>query len=95
MLKEKGSIRIDNVVVRGSAERNSHVGNALLATLDLYEHADRCFIDGNDHIFVRELFAILFVAKPHVETELTEDTQEHLAVADDGFEFLRTFIVDG
>src|SRR5262245_64734715 len=60
----------------------------LLAALNLDERSDRRLVDGDDHVLSRELFPVFLVAEPHVQTELTEDGEEHVAIGHDRLELL-------
>src|ERR1051325_3833846 len=84
-------VRIEQVIGRTAPERHRHLVNAVRAALDLDERPDRRFVDCDDHVVERELFAVLLVAEPHVEPELFEHAQQHGAVADDGLELVAHF----
>src|SRR5690349_20377729 len=85
------AIRVDEVVAGSAAERLRRVGDSSVAAFDLDERPDRRFVQRQQHIVERELFAILLIAEPDAEAELLEDAHDERAVADDGLELFAQF----
>src|SRR5262249_5717546 len=88
ILEEQAAVRVEHVVAGTAPEAFRHRGDALIAALDLDEHADGRFVDRHDHVLVRVLLPVFLVPEPDVEAQLLEDAEEQLAVAHDGFELV-------
>ena len=69
-----------------AAERSGGQLDSALAALELEVGANRRFVNRDDDVFERELFAIFLVAEPYAQPEFLEHALQDRPVADHGFE---------